>query len=185
MSLDDIANIHFGHLKRPKNSANNVLNRLYRDGRIKRSTKVQPYLYFGPDTNIKENSAKIGHYLAIVDTYKDILKQGPISIFNVEPKYGPKGTVEPDVFSIALRTPFFMEVQNTIYSDKLMKEKMDRYEKFYESGIITKEPWQPKGKEPILPCVIIITQHRYAISNNYSFEIFQAESFSQFLESVK
>lgn len=185
MSLTDIADIHFKGLKRPSNSANNVLNRLYRDGKIKRSTSFQPYVYYGPDTNLKENSAKIGHYLAIVETYKDITNLGEITQFNVEPKYGAKGTVEPDIFCIALKTPFFIEVQRILYSEKVMKEKLQRYENLFSSGIIQNEPWQPKDREPVFPYVLILSQHRYAIDSDYPFRVFQAESFEQFLSSIR
>lgn len=185
MSLTDIADIHFKGLKRPSNSANNVLNRLYRDGRIKRSTAFQPYVYFGPDINMKENSAKIGHYLAIVETYKDILRLGELMVFNVEPKFGAKGTVEPDGFCIALKTPFFIEVQKTLYSEKVMREKLQRYEDLYHSGIIQNEPWQPKDRAPVFPYVLILTQHRYAVDGDYPFRVFQAESFEQFLSSIR
>lgn len=186
MSLDDIAELHFSHLKRPKNSANNVLKRLVRDGKIKRSTAFQPYVYFGPDTNLKENSTKISHFLAIVQVYKDILRHGEIETFLVEPKYGPKGLVEPDIFCIFVseygKTPFFIEVQNSVYSEKMMQEKLKRYAALYESGIIHREPWQ--DSKPIFPYILILTESRYALDENYPFRVWQAQSFSQFLNAL-
>jgi hypothetical protein len=187
MSLDDIAEIHFSHLKRPKNSANNVLKRLFRDGKIKRSTSFEPYVYFGPDTNLKENSAKIGHFLAIVQVYKDILRHGEVEIFLVEPKYGQKGMVEPDIFCMFVskygKTPFFIEVQKTIYSEKTMQEKLKRYATLYESGIIRNEPWQTE--KPVFPYVLVLSDTRYALDGDYPFRIFQAPSFTQFMQSLK
>jgi hypothetical protein len=187
MSLDDIAEIHFSHLKRPKNSANNVLKRLFRDGKIKRSTAFQPYVYFGPDTNLKENSAKIGHFLAIVQVYKDILRHGEAETFLVEPKYGQKGLVEPDIFCMFVseygKSPFFIEVQNSVYPEKTMLEKLKRYVALYESGIIQREPWQ--GSKPIFPYVLILTESRYALDGDYPFRVFQAPSFTKFIRTIK
>lgn len=187
MSLDDIAEIHFSHLKRPKNSANNVLNRLFRDGKIKRSTAFQPYVYFGPDANLKKNSAKIGHFLAIVQVYKDILRHGQAETFLVEPKYGPKGFVEPDIFCIFVseygKSPFFIEVQNSVYSENTMREKLKRYVALYESGIIHREPWQ--DSKPIFPYVLILTESRYALDESYPFRVLQAQSFSHFLHTLQ
>jgi hypothetical protein len=186
MSLDDVAELHFSHLKRPKNSANNVLNRLFRDGKIKRSTAFQPYVYFGPDANLKKNSAKIGHFLAIVQVYKDILRHGAVETFLVEPRYGPKGCVEPDIFCIFIseygKSPFFIEVQNSVYSENTMREKLKRYVALYESGIIQREPWQ--GSRPVFPYVLILTESRYALDDSYPFRVLQAQSFSQLLHTL-
>ncbi|WP_260507913.1 hypothetical protein [Cytobacillus firmus] len=68
MDRDSIAELHFSNLKRPHLAANNVLLRLLRDGQIQRSTKYTPYLYFGPEVQIKKNSQKIGHFQAILNT---------------------------------------------------------------------------------------------------------------------
>ncbi|WP_232230213.1 hypothetical protein [Bacillus sp. J37] len=184
MSLDDIADIHFKGLKKPKNSANNVLKRLYRDGHIKRSTAFQPYVYFGSEVNIKSDSAKIGHFLAIVQVYREMSLFGKFDVFQVEPKYGSKGEVEPDIFCIYNKSPFFIEVQKTIYGQKTMDEKLKRYEKLYDSKIIEKEPWQPKNNKQF-PIVLILSEQRFALDDLYSFELFQAVSFSQFLNTLE
>lgn len=189
---DSIAELHFAGLKRSVNSANSVLKRLVNDGHIRRSTKFgAPYLYLSRETTLREDSAKIPHYLAILGVYKDILRHGTLDVFQVEPKYGGKGTVEPDVFCIFRkhgmtgRTPFFIEVQNTLYSQKTMKTKLDRYLKLYESGVIAKEPWQPADRPPVFPIILIISEHRYAIDNDYPFRVIQAQSFTQFMQSLK
>ena len=99
MDRDSIAEIFFSGLKNPKFAANNVLLRLLRDGRIQRSTAFVPYLYFGPDVEMKKNSAKIGHFLAILEVYKELLKIGDLGTFLVEPKYLKKGDcAEPDIY---------------------------------------------------------------------------------------
>ncbi|MGO1136559.1 hypothetical protein ACTOSX_18665 [Bacillus subtilis] len=58
-------------MRRPKYAADNVLLRLLRDGHIQRSTARQPYVYFGGETTMKKNSAKIDHFLAIGNVYKE------------------------------------------------------------------------------------------------------------------
>jgi hypothetical protein len=184
MSRDDISEIHFKGLKHQKDSCNHVLLRLLRENQIQRSTAFVPYVYFGSDVSMKKNSQKIGHFLAIVGVYKELLKLGELKIFQVEPKYGAKGTAEPDVFAIFRQTPFFIEVQKTLYSEKQMTEKMDRYLDLYNSGIITNEPWQPVNTK-IFPHVLILSDQRYAIPGTYPFRILQAPSFTQFLQMLQ
>jgi hypothetical protein len=175
MDRDSIAEIHFSNLKNPQYAANNVLLRLLRDGLIQRSTAFSPYVYFGPDVQIKKNSQKIGHFLAILNTYKEIRKDSHIETFLVEPKYGNKGLVEPDAYLNFRETGFFLEVQNSIYSEKQMKDKMERYIDLYNSGIMVKP----------FPHVLILSEQRYAIDSEYPFRVFQAESFTNFLQSLK
>jgi hypothetical protein len=184
MSRDDIAELHFEGLKNPKYAANNILLRLCREGLIERSTAFVPYVYFSSETSMKKNSAKIGHFLAIVKVFKEIKKIGELEMFLVEPKYGNKGTAEPDVFCIIRKTPFFLEVQKSIYSEKQMKDKLDRYLDLYNSKIIENEPWQPTEKK-VFPQVLILSDQHYAIDGSYPFRLFQAPSFSQFLQVIK
>ena len=98
MDRDSIAEIHFSNVKNPKDSTNHVLLRLLREGEIQRSKSFVPYVYFGTDVNMKRNSAKVGHFLAILNTYKEMRRLGKLTTFLVEPKYCSKGTVEPDIF---------------------------------------------------------------------------------------
>lgn len=175
MDRDSIAELHFSNLIKPEKAANNVLLRLMRDGLIQRSTKYTPYLYFGPDVQIKKNSQKIGHFLAILNTYKEIRKHGKIESFLVEPKYGNKGGVEPDVYMYFRETPFFIEVQNSIYSQKQMEEKLERYIDLFNSGYMATP----------FPHVLILSEQRYALDADYPFKVFQAETFSHFINSMK
>ncbi|MFC7785666.1 hypothetical protein ACFQWC_14320 [Rossellomorea sp. GCM10028870] len=175
MDRDSIAEIHFAGLKNPTYSANNVLLRLLRDGHIQRSTAFSPYVYFGEESKIKKNSQKIGHFLAILEVYKEMRKLGPLEVFRVEPKYGSKGGVEPDIFCRFRSTPFFVEVQNSIYSQKQMADKMDRYIDLYNSDILA----DPK------PHVLILAEQRYALDDTYPFKLFQAQSFTEFMKSLK
>lgn len=174
MDRDSIAEIHFSNLKNPQVAANNVLLRLFRDGLIQRSNAFVPYVYFGPDVNMKKNSAKINHFLAILNVYKEMRKLGRLETFLVEPKYGKKGIAEPDIFALFRSRGFFIEVQRTIYSEKLMHEKMNRYVDLYNSSIISKP----------FPHVLILSDQKYTIEGDYPFKIFQADSFSGFLNML-
>lgn len=177
MDRDSISQLFFAGLKNPQYAANNVLLRLLRDGEIQRSTAFSPYCYFGPDVHMKQQSQKIGHFLAILNVYKELLKLGDLESFLVEPKYGRKkdGCCEPDIYAYFRQTKFFVEVQKTVYSTAQMDEKLERYVKLYESGIIAKP----------FPHVLILSDQRYAIDGDYPFKVFQAESFTQFVWSLK
>lgn len=174
MDRDSIAEMHFAGLKHPVNAANAVLLRLVRDGYVKRTTKTQPYCYFDAESTVKPNSAKLAHWLAILDVYKDVRKHGVVEQFTVEPKYGVKGTVEPDAFMVFRKTAFFIEVQNSVYSAKQMKRKFDRYVDLFDSEVID-------GK---FPHVLMISEQRYALEG-YPFRVFQAPSFTEFMRSLK
>jgi hypothetical protein len=191
MDRDSISEIHFKGLKNPKDSTNNVLLRLLRDGHIQRSTQYIPYLYFTNETNMKKNSQKIGHFLAILNSYKEMLQHGQFTQFLVEPKYGKKGEcAEPDIFCLFKRngkegnTPFFIEVQNSYFNEKQINEKLDRYEELFNSGIVQGEAWQPESNK-VFPTVIILSEQRYAIEKRYPFKIHQHPSFTQLLQSLK
>ncbi|WP_242691045.1 hypothetical protein [Cytobacillus praedii] len=174
MDRDSIAELHFSNLKNPQYAANNVLLRLLRDGHIQRSTAYIPYLYFSTETQIKKNSQKIFHFLAILETYKEIRTLGKIESFLVEPKYGKKGIVEPDIFVNFRKTNFFIEVQNSIYSEKQMNDKIERYIDLYNRGIMAKP----------FPHVLIISEHRYSFDMDTPFQLFQTSSFKEFYNSL-
>jgi hypothetical protein len=185
MDRDSIAEIHFNNLKNPIKTANSVLLRLLREDKIQRTSDTVPFCYFGPDVTMKKDSSKIGHYLAIVDVYKEIVRRyGPVEEFQVEPKYGEKGMVEPDVFCIFKKTPMFIEVQNSVYNEKRMNEKIERYEELYDRGIITNEPWQ-NPNTPVFPVVLILSTTRYAIPKGLPFKVLQADSMAQFFDRLQ
>ncbi|USK56597.1 replication-relaxation family protein [Cytobacillus solani] len=174
MDRDSIAELHFSNLKNKKDSTNHVLLRLLRDGHIQRSTAYTPYLYFSNESQIKKNSQKIGHFLAILNTYKEVRQHGLLESFLVEPKYGKKGTVEPDIYMYFRNTPFFLEVQKSIYSEKQMQDKINRYVDLFNTGIIAKP----------FPHLLILSDQRYAFDGDYPFKIFQTESFTKFINSL-
>lgn len=182
LDRDSIINLHFSHLKHPITSCNTVLKRLRRDGQIEVNTDHHPYLYFISPSPIKKDSAKIPHFLKIVEFYQSLLKYEKPKTFLVEPKYG-KGYMEPDAFMIWKGGVFFVEIQRSIYSKKVMKEKMNRYESYYLSNEWQREPWQPHGKE-IFPAVIVITETRYQIESS-NIKFFQVKHIDQLMNFFK
>jgi len=180
MTRDDVIDLHFQGLKNPVTSTNMVLKRLRRDGHIEANLEQQPYLYFPSPSPIKKDSQKTQHFLAIVDFYKQTCPHGVPRSFIVEPKYG-KDFMEPDVFMIWNGAPFFVEVQRSVYSEKVMREKIDRYERYFHSQEWYKETWQP-GDRKVFPYVWLITQTRYNIEA--PFRVFQSSNVVEFMQMV-
>lgn len=126
---------------------------------------------------MKKNSVKINHFLAILKAFKEIRKLGELESFLVEPKYVPKGKgAEPDIYCKYRKTNFFVEVQKTIYSEKQMNDKLARYVDLFNSGLIPTDPF---------PHVLILSEERYAIGNDYPFHVFQSTTFTDFVQSLK
>jgi hypothetical protein len=182
LTRDDIIELHFKHLKQPVTCANTVLKRLRRDGYIEVNTNYQPYVYFASPSPIKKDSAKIPHFLKIVEFYRDTFRFERIETFTVEPKYG-KGFMEPDIFMIWKRAPFFVEIQRSVYSKKVMNDKVQRYESYFLSNEWKQEPWQPQERK-VFPTVLIVTDTRYNIeSPNVKF--IQVQNIEQLLNMTK
>ncbi|MCA0754884.1 replication-relaxation family protein [Paenibacillus sp. N4] len=170
MSRDDVAELHYNHVKNPITEANKTLLRLRRDGLIGVSKERRKYLYF-PQHSIKKDSQKVGHFLAILDFYKQMRRHEQPRVFDVEPKVGDKGLPEPDAFAIWKGAPFYIEIQNSIYSAKQMAEKLNRYESYYHSDEWKEAEWQPRDKK-IFPYVWIVGGQRYEIGTT-SFRVLQ------------
>lgn len=179
MSRDDIAELHFSNLKNKENACNNVMKRLVRDGYAEVNIKHVPYLYFPSPAPIKKDSSKIKHFLAIIDFYKQIRKYQEPRLLKIEPKY-KKDYMEPDIFMIWQKAPFFVEIQCSIYSEKVMKAKLKRYQDYFYSEEWKKELWQPKEKK-VFPYLWIVTDTRYNVED-YSFPIFQTSNVMEFLK---
>lgn len=169
LTRDDVAELHFSNVKNPVKEANGVLKRLRRDGNIGCSTDRRMYIYF-PIPGIKKDSAKLGHFLAIADFYKQLRKYEQPRTFEVEPKLGGKGLPEPDAFVIWKGAPWYIEIQRSAYTEKQMTEKMNRYEAFYLGGAWEKASWQPTVKK-VFPYVWIIGAGKYVIGTR-SFRVF-------------
>lgn len=165
LTRDNIIDLHFSHLKQPVTSCNTVLKRLRRDGYIEVNTNYQQYLYFISPAPIKKDSTKIPHFLKIADFFISLHMFEELKTFVVEPKYG-KGYMEPDAFMIWKRAPFFVEIQRSVYSDKMIKEKIKRYEDYYFSEEWKKEPWQPQNRK-VFPAVLVLTDTRYNFDSKY------------------
>lgn len=179
MTRNDIIDLHFSGLKNPITCCNTVMKRLRRDGHIEVNAAQQPYIYFPSPAPIKKDSAKIPHFLKIVEFYKSLLNFQPPETFLVEPKYG-KGHMEPDLFMIWKRAPFFVEIQRSIYSEKVMNEKFNRYVSYYMSNEWQDEPWQPEDKK-VFPKIILITDTRYNLPQHSNIHFFQVQNIRHFL----
>lgn len=178
LSRDDIIELHFKGLKQPVTSCNTVLKRLRRDGYIEVNKDQQPFIYFPSPSSIKKDSTKIPHFLKIVEFYKSLLCYEVPKTFVVEPKYG-KGYMEPDAFMIWKGGPFFIEIQRSVYSERVMNEKVKRYEDYYLSNEWQQEPWQPVNKK-VFPPVLMITDTRYNIESSY-IRFYQVPNVSELL----
>lgn len=170
LTRDDVAELHFSNVKNPIKEANGVLKRLRRDGHISCSTDRRMYIYF-PIPGIKKDSAKLGHFLAIADFYRQLRRIEQPRVFDVEPKLGGKGLPEPDAFVIWKGAPWYIEIQRSVYTEKQWTEKMNRYEKYYLGGEWEHAEWQPKDKK-IFPYVWVVGTGKYNIGTR-SFRVFQ------------
>ncbi|MBC2683923.1 hypothetical protein HAU06_07105 [Bacillus toyonensis] len=181
MSRDDIVDLHFQGLKNAVTCCNTVMKRLRRDGHVDANISQQPYIYFPQPSTLRKTSQKIPHFLGIVDVYKQLIHYEKPKLFKVEPKYG-KEFMEPDAFSIWRRSPFFIEVQKSVYSKKIMQDKINRYELYFRSQEWYNELWQPKESK-FFPSILIITDKQYDIYSP-NLRIFQASSISNFMDSL-
>ena len=181
MSRDDIIDLHFQGRKKAVTCCNTVMKRLRRDGSVDANVSQRPYIYFPQPSTIRKTSQKIPHFLAIVDVYKQLLQYEKPKVFKVEPKYG-KAYMEPDIFTIWRQSPFFIEVQNSVYSKKVMQEKVNRYEFYFHSLEWRQESWQPK-KSKYFPSLLIVTDTQYDIYSP-NFRIFQTKSIHDFMNQM-
>ncbi|WP_179865634.1 replication-relaxation family protein [Bacillus sp. AFS017336] len=177
LGRDDLINLFFSTKKSAVSNCNQVLRRLRDRGLIKQSKRQNPAIYFAKENPIKETSQKIPHYLEIFNVYKTL--KNYIGTFDVEPKLGPKKTVEPDAFMIMKRTPFFVEVQLTKYSKAVMDEKIKRYEEYYHSNAWASLPWQPQPAR--FPYIVIFSETPYEIDT--FLEIYQFKNANELLLS--
>lgn len=167
LTRDHIIELHFRNLKNAITCCNTVMKRLRRDGYIEVNTNHQPYLYYPAPSSIKKDSTKIPHFLRIADFYISLLKYEEPKMFICEPKYSKKGEyMEPDGFMLWKRAPFFVEIQRSVYSAKVMAEKVARYEAYFLSNEWQNEAWQPANKK-IFPTIILVTDTRYSIDSAY------------------
>ena len=101
-----------------------------------------------------------------MNVYKQLLQYEKPKVFKVEPKYG-KAYMEPDIFTIWRQSPFFIEVQNSVYSKKVMQEKVNRYE-FYFHSLEWQRRIMATEEIQILPSLLIVTDTQYDIYSQFS-----------------
>lgn len=171
LSRDHIISLHFKDLKENVNSCNRVLKRLQRDGLVDRDPTRRPYIYYPNPSSIKKNSSKLTHFHSIADFYIEALEYGKISEFEVEPKLGKKGTVEPDLYMVWNGQPFFVEIQLSYYSKKQIREKVERYKKYYRS-----REWEELNQ--VFPGVMIIDERVHDLED-VQFKVFQAKNMEE------
>ncbi|WP_072941633.1 replication-relaxation family protein [Bacillus sp. bc15] len=181
MSRDDIIDLHFQGVKNAVTCCNTVMKRLRRDGHVDANITQQPFIYFPQPSTLRKTSQKIPHFLSIVDVYKQLIHYEKPKLFKVEPKYG-KEFMEPDAFTIWRRSPFFIEVQKSVYSKKIMQDKINRYELYFHSNEWHQESWQPKESK-FFPNILIITDKKYDIQSS-NLRIFQAKSIHDFMDKL-
>jgi hypothetical protein len=183
LSRDDIIDLHFAGLKKAVTCCNNVMKRLRLEGLVEVNKEGRQFVYFAKPTPIRKDSQKIPHFLAIVDTYKRMRAHSKPRLITVEPKYG-KGYCEPDMFAVWLNAPFFIEVQRSVYSKRVMQEKVARYERYWHSREWVNESWQGvKPNKPMFPNVLIITEYNYEVSSNL--RIMQVPNIEAFVAKVR
>lgn len=181
MSRDDIIDLHFQGVKNAITCCNTVMKRLRRDGHVDANITQQPFVYFPQPSTLRKTSQKIPHFLGIVEVYKQLIQYEKPKLFKVEPKYG-KEFMEPDAFTIWRRSPFFIEVQKSIYSKKIMQDKINRYELYFHSQEWHNESWQPKDSK-FFPSILIITDKKYDVTSS-NLRIFQANSIHDFMDTL-
>lgn len=182
LSRDQLAELFFAKTKNPVRHANEVLKRLRDRGYIGADTNRQPYVYFPKPARIKAGGQKVDHFLKIADFYIDLLGHDAKALrhFSVEPQFVDVD-VRPDVMMYWRGSSFFVEVQNTQYTAKVMQQKIARYEAFAKS-----ELWRDclPFKVKKFPVVWIVADHKYAVTSDYV-RIIQTKDVSELLSATK
>jgi hypothetical protein len=182
LTRDHLTQLHFAGLKMPVKTCNTVLKRLRRDNYIKADTNRRPYLYMLKECQIKTDSTKIPHFLELANFYCELSKHQKPYLFEIEPKLGEKGTIEPDIMMIWKNTPLFVEIQRNVYSKQVMKQKIDRYKDYFYRDSWKKLSWQLEKK--FFPIIWIITEHIYEIEIG-PLKIYQSKDIKGFLQQIK
>lgn len=181
LDRDQIGELHFKGNKELVKTVNFVMNRLKKRGYVKADESRSPFVYMPHKGGPKRGSQKIDHFIQIANIYLELRRTGKLRKFNVEPKLGSKGTVEPDAFAIWKGWPWFIEVQLSNYSDAIMRRKLKRYEAYYKSGQWKGLEWQPKGREPIFPRIWVLSNRTYDVTWFKGVTIYQTKTVEELL----
>jgi Replication-relaxation len=162
LTRDQVAELYFSHTKKKALNANDVLKRLRDRGYIEADTTRQPYVYFPKPARIKTNGQKVDHFLAIADVFLQ-MRGEELKHFTIESQF-PGVEVRPDILAFWRGSAFFIEVQNTQYTTKVMQQKIARYEAFAQS-----ELWRDclPFRVKRFPVVWIIAPNKYAVQSEY------------------
>jgi hypothetical protein len=183
LTRDQMAAMFYSHTKNPATNCNYALKRLRDRGYIVADTNRTPYVYFPSQSKLKKDSQKVEHFLKIADFYLDLLRNGwKIRQFDIEPRY-EGADVRPDIFTIANGSPFFVEIQNSVYSTQVMTKKIKLYERFYDSGYWRSFDWQPADRA-IFPFVWIVGENTYKVTSD-KFRIVQSKNVANLMRQIK
>jgi hypothetical protein len=182
MTRDQLATLFFSQTKNPIRHANEVLKRLRDRGYIEADMNRQPFIYFPKPARIKTNGQKVEHFLKITDFYLQICRKGEKDLkhFSVEPQF-QNVDVRPDILQFWRGSAFFVEIQNTQYTTKVMQQKIARYEAFAHSEL-WRECLPVKVKR--FPAVWIVADHKYNVSSEY-IRILQTKDVAELLAMTK
>lgn len=181
LERNQIATMFYKQTKNATTNANYALKRLRDRGYILANTNCSPYVYFPNPSRIKQDGQKVDHFLKIADFYLDVLQNGwRVKEFIIEPHYND-ADVRPDIYMLANGSAWWIEVQNSQYSQNIMNAKMKRYESFLESGSY-KQIYQ-EGENPVFPYVWIISDTPYKIKS--TFRVFQSKDVRSFMDKIQ
>lgn len=171
LNRDQIIAMHFKDTKQAITNCNRVMNRLHLQGNVRVDKGSRPFNYFHGESNMKFNSMKAPHFKMIADMYITMCKYSKPQEFEVEPKIDIKGSVEPDAYAVWNGCPFYIEVQRSLYSKKVMQTKVNRYLDYFLSGL-----WKnPNLLSNTFPIVIILTETEYKIDTVDGVRFLQAK----------
>lgn len=175
LDRDQLIAIHFADQKQPITTCNRIMNRLALQGLVKVDRTARPYNYFHAESTMKTNSVKLHHFKAIADTYINMRKYVEPTVFEVEVKpTDTKGGIEPDAYAVWNGAPLFIEVQRTTYTKKVMSQKMQRYQDFYDS-----HDWKTLSDK--FPLIMLLSEVSYQLDVK-PLKVFQAKDVDHFVE---
>jgi hypothetical protein len=183
LDRDQLIEMFFKDLKQPTVVCNRVMKRLRLNGAVDCDPTQTPYRYFPNPPTMRKDSMKMNHFRDIADFYIEMSQKGKISEYEVEFRTGEKGSPEVDIFMIWNRTPFFVEIQRTVKTKKVMSEKFERYREYYDSGKWQQLHWQPEKKK-FFPLVLLVSEHTYQLPTT-PFKVLQVKNVEELFSKYK
>lgn len=180
LDRDQLIEIHFSDKSNKIDSCNKVMRRLVNNKKVRVDRSTKPFHYFPNESKMKINSSKLFHFKAITDLFIEASKLGEVELFEVEFKTGDKGEPEPDALMKWRPSErfnyvwFFVELQLSVYSQKVMNDKFERYKTYYNKEL--NEIWEDNT-----PHVLMITDRTYKAPKF----VVQMKSFTEFHSRYK